>query len=285
MDSLSAVSETALITLKARAIEARKEQPLIHDDMGLELLNRLTTHLPAETRQRVIARKLPAILTNHIALRARKYDIYARRFIEENEGNEEQPAGLVVSLGCGFDTRYWRVSEQAWNYVEIDLPNMIKAKKEALAGLANYKMIGCSVLEETWVDQIMALQTEKVLFLAEGLFMYLPQAEVIRLFQTLSSAFSNSQIVFEVVHKKYTQGVWKKMVESKMKRNLGSDAGASYQFGLQEAKDIEGYGKTIKVVEEWSYYEDDDIRPKFLRLLKNFKFMSRTQWTIKAAIG
>jgi O-methyltransferase involved in polyketide biosynthesis len=45
----------------------------------------------------------------------RKYnDTYAQAFIAENR------AGLVVSLGCGFDTRYWRVSENAWKYIEVE---------------------------------------------------------------------------------------------------------------------------------------------------------------------
>jgi len=31
-------------------------------------------------------------------------------------------------------------------------------------------MIGCSVLEEKWIKEILAIQNENVLFLAEGLF-------------------------------------------------------------------------------------------------------------------
>jgi O-methyltransferase involved in polyketide biosynthesis len=115
--------------------------------------------------------------------------------------------------------------------------------------------------------------------------MYLPPAEVVGLFNKLSRTFSKSEIVFEVVNKRYTQGFWKKRVEARMKRNLGSEAGASYQFGVRQAKEIETYGPAIKVVEEWSYFEDEDIRPKFLRLFRPFKFMTRTQWTIKATIG
>ncbi len=280
MDTLSDVSETALITLKARAVETEKDKPVIRDVMGLECFKKIQPLLPVETRnRRFLERNLPATLTRYIALRARKYDTYAKRFIAEN------PDGLVVSLGCGFDTRYWRVSEKKWNYVEIDLPEVIAAKKEILAGRADYPMLGCSVLEETWIDKIVSLQAEKVLFLAEGLFMYLPQKEVARLFNKLSESFSKSQIVFEVVDEKYTKGIWKKSVESKMKRALGTKAGSSYGFGVREAKDVEAYGKNIKVVEEWSYFEDEDIVPKFLRLFRNFKFMSRTQWTIKATIG
>ena len=70
-----------------------------------------------------------------------------------------------------------------------------------------------------------------------------------------------------------------------MKKQLGSDAGSAYQFGIPNAKEIESYGNNIKLMEEWSYYEDGDITPSFLKLFRNFKFMTRTQWTIKASLG
>ena len=233
MDILKAVSETALITLRARGLEAEKEKPVIEDPIGLECLNRLQSLLPIETRDRILNRKLPSTLTRHLALRARKYDSYAKTFIEEN------PNGMVVSLGCGFDTRYWRVSANSWKYVEIDLPEVIEIKKKVLGDIANYEMIGCSVLEEAWIEKILAMQEENVLFLAEGLFMYLPKSEVIRIINKLSGSFSQSQIVFEVVKEKYTKGLWKKVVESKMKRSLGTKAGSSYEFGVGDAKDVD----------------------------------------------
>jgi len=279
MDTLNAVSETALITLKSRVQEAEKDEPVIKDEVAQECLAKIRPLLPIETQNRLLNRNLPATLTRHIALRARKYDSYAKAFIAENQ------AGLVVSLGSGFDTRYWRVSERAWNYIEVDLPEVIAAKKKVLGDRVTYRTIGGSVLDEGWIKEVRSLQQENILFLAEGLLMYLPQAEVMGLFNRLARSFSKSVIVFEVVNKKYTQGLWKKSVESKMKRSLGSEAGTSYEFGVREAKEVEAYGKAIKVVEEWSYFEDENIRPRFLRLFRHFKFMTRTQWTIKATIG
>jgi O-methyltransferase involved in polyketide biosynthesis len=146
-------------------------------------------------------------------------------------------------------------------------------------------MIGCSVLEESWIDEIRSMQTEDVLFLAEGLFMYLPKPEVVRVFDMLSASFSGSHIVFEVVNQRYTQGTWKKLVESRMRRSGGTEAGSSYQYGVRAANDVEAYGRNIKVVEEWSYYEEEDLRPRVLKLFRNSKLMSRTQWTVKATIG
>lgn len=276
---LNDVSETALITLRSRVVESQKDDPILIDEIGIECLKTIRPLLSDDLQNRLLDKKLPATLSNHIAIRARKYDAYTKEFLEEH------PDALVVSLGCGLDTRYWRVSNKPWKYVEVDLPEVIEAKKEILGERLVYPVIGCSVLDDAWINEILAIQNKHVLFIAEGLFMYLPQAEVEDVFRKLSESFSQSEIVFEVVIKKYTQGLWKKMVESKMKRSAGTEAGSSYQFGVDFGKEVESFGRNIKMVEEWSYFEDKDIKPKMLGWFKNMKFMSRTQWTIKALLG
>jgi methyltransferase (TIGR00027 family) len=193
MDVLNSISETALITLRARVIESQKEKAVIKDDVGAECLRRLQKLLPRETQDRILKKKLPSTLTRHLALRARKYDEYARTFIQGH------PNGMVVSLGCGFDTRYWRLFEKPWKYVEVVLPEVIEVKKKVLGDIAQYLMISCSVLEKEWILKIRSMQSDNVLFIAEGLFMYLPREEVIRIFKRLSASFTKSQIAVEVV--------------------------------------------------------------------------------------
>jgi len=278
MDNLSAVSETALITLKARIAESEKSKPVIEDEVASVCFNRLRPLLPDQLRNRLTDRALPLTLTRYIALRARKYDRRTAQFLKDNTD------GLVVSLGCGFDTRYWRVAKEPWKYIEIDLPNVIELKKKVLGDLATYTMIGCSVLEEGWIEKVLSVQKEHVLFLAEGLFMYLPKDGVMNLFRRLSQSFSRSEIMFEAVNEKYTKGLWKRMVMSKM-GTLGTQAGSSYNFGIRDARDIEAYADNIRVMEEWSYLEDEAVAPGILRSLRSFRLLSRTQWTIRAAIG
>jgi O-methyltransferase involved in polyketide biosynthesis len=129
---------------------------------------------------------------------------------------------VVVSLGCGFDTRYWRIPDRALIYIEIDLPEVIAAKREVLGRSTPYEMIGCSVLEKEWIENIAARKYERVLFLAEGLFMYLEENKAVGLFKVLAEEFSNSMIVFEI-------------------------------------EEIESYSENIRVLDEWSYFEDPDI--------------------------
>ena len=260
-------------------VESRKKNPVLIDPIGGECLDRILSFLPKDRYQQSLNQKLPSSLTQYLALRARKYDMLTREYLKEN------PGGLVVNLGCGFDTRFWRVADQKMNYVEVDLPEVIEAKKEILGDLITYTVIGSSVFDEAWISRVASFRTEGVLFLAEGLFMYLPKEEVITTFKKISGTFTNSYMVFEVVHEKYTHGVWKKMLERKMKRSLGSSAGASYSYGIKAAREIEKYHNRIKVTGEWSYFEDMDLKPSILRLFRYLKYVSRTQWTISAKIG
>ncbi|HMR68569.1 MAG TPA: hypothetical protein PKE64_31560, partial [Anaerolineae bacterium] len=70
-ESLNAVSETALLTLKAKGLEAEKGDPVITTEVGKQSLANLQARLPLETRTRLLNRRLPTSLARYLALRAR----------------------------------------------------------------------------------------------------------------------------------------------------------------------------------------------------------------------
>lgn len=279
MDLSNAVSETALATLRSRVIESRRDDPLISDPVGAELLERIEQRLGDDTRIAILRRRLPSMLTASLAIRGRQFDRYTRSF------RDRHPDALVVSLGAGFDTRFFRIQDAPWPYVEVDLPDVVAAKRELLAERATYAMIGCSVLDDAWLDEVRDMQTKHVLFLAEGLLMYLPREEVIGLFGRLASGFTDSEIVFETVSEKYTRGLRQKMVTAKMRRNLGTRDAVAFTYGVRAAREIEGYARGITVLEEWSYLEEPDVRPGFMRIFRHMRSFTRSQWTIRASIG
>ena len=272
---LSDVSRTAVSTLRCRAIETAKERPIINDPMAVSCLERLRTLASDEEKALLFDRGLSAALTRHIALRARKYDSVANRFIADN------PACLVVNLGCGFDTRYWRIDHEDCEYVELDLPELVGLKRKVLGEQLRYDIIGASVLDHSWMEKVNPDGGKRALLLAEGLFMYLPKADVIDLFLEVSRRFRNSQIVFEAVTDAYTRGIWKKIVVWKMNQQLGFDAGSSYQFGIRNAREIESYADGLKILDEWSYLDDPDVRPRILKYLA----LRRTQWTVTVGVN
>jgi O-methyltransferase involved in polyketide biosynthesis len=103
---------------------------------------------------------------------------------------------MVVSLDCGFDPRYWRIDNQKCKHIELDLPEVIEVKREIVKDKLKYEMIGCSVLDTSWIDKVLFNGHKKVLLIAEVLFMFLPKLEVIDFFRIFTDKFYDSQITF-----------------------------------------------------------------------------------------
>jgi O-methyltransferase involved in polyketide biosynthesis len=102
---LNAVSETALLTLRARVNASEEPDPLLSDPMGRKILDAILSNASPKQADRLFRKKIPTTAANYLVLRARKYDAYARSFLE-------RPNSLIMNLGCGFDTRYWRNAEE-----------------------------------------------------------------------------------------------------------------------------------------------------------------------------
>src|SRR5690348_1852202 len=90
--TLTGVSETALLTLKGRAAEARRRDPVIDDPMAVALADAIDFDFAkfGPTRQ-------------GFALRARAFDIQVRSYLEQH------PTATVVALAEGLQTSFWRL--------------------------------------------------------------------------------------------------------------------------------------------------------------------------------
>jgi O-methyltransferase involved in polyketide biosynthesis len=275
---IGTVSETALLTLRSRAIESGRLEPLLVDPVGQECFAALLETVPEDLQERIMKRKLSPLLTMHLALRARKYDQLCREFLEAD------PAGLIVSLGSGFDTRFWRLGVEEDRYVELDLPEVVRLKREVLGQRMSYRSLEGSVLGTDWIETVKALQSGHILFLAEGLFMYFEPDQAIGTLQHMADAFHESALVIEVVHEKYTRGMYKRMVERKMRKRAGTEAGESFRFGIRKAGDLESFHPGFRIRGAWSFFDEPDIRPSFLRIFRHWRTVALSQYTVIADI-
>ena len=82
--NFSGVEETALLTLYARAIESRKDNPILKDEKAEEIAARLDELHQQHTggsEKHYFSRTFDARLAIHIPLRSKKFDEYTRAFI------------------------------------------------------------------------------------------------------------------------------------------------------------------------------------------------------------
>ncbi|WP_066500935.1 class I SAM-dependent methyltransferase [Abyssisolibacter fermentans] len=271
------VSSTMLMTIYCHALESRTEQPILKDPKAEEIVAAINDELkksPSKLARKLSSNKVRKDLRVHIAIRAKQYDMYAKEFLAKYSD------GVIVNLGCGFDTRFHRIDNGKVVFYDLDLPEIIELKKSILPEEDRYKYLGCSVLDHCWIE-IVKSHNKPVMFIAEGLFMYLPQSEVEALIKKLSEDFKESLLLCEIVNKKYTVGFNKKIVEFKMNKELKFGDKVTYDFGLNDSYELEKLSPTIKLIDEWAYLDADEEKLGWMKMFKNMKVFRTTQWTAR----
>ena len=279
---ISDISSTMLLTLYCRAMESQSADPVINDPEAVRItaaLNSRLAHSGDRMYQDLGEGKLNRRLTLFISLRAGRFDDYARAFLVSN------PGGTIINLGCGLDTRFWRIANGKVSFYDLDLPEVIELKRKLCKETERYHMIASSVLDYNWLSLLKNKLTGPVLFLAEGLFMYLEQNDVKELVLKLQSAYPGSELVCEVVNESVAHGWLKRLMDMRMHGQLHVGGGATFLSGLRNGKEMESWSPGIRLMDEWSYFDSTEKKLGWLRLFGRIPAMRRVQWTAHYKLG
>ncbi len=274
---ISDISTTLLLTLYCHALESKSKNPILDDPKAVELTRKLNPEL-LKSKDRFLRRlaegKSNKNLVIHISMRAKRYDEYVRDFLKRS------PNGIIVNIGCGLDTRFWRIDNGNTVFYDLDLPEVIAIKRKFFNETERYHFIASSVLDDGWFERLRQHGTGPFMFVAEGVFMYLPGDEVKSLVLKLQSRFPSSELLCEVCNDLWLYGPFKSMLNLKMQRQLHLGKGASFSFGLKDSKEMEGWGPGIKFLDDWSYFDSAEGKIGWIRFLGKFEFLRKTQWTV-----
>ncbi|KQC04355.1 MAG: hypothetical protein APR53_10940 [Methanoculleus sp. SDB] len=189
--------------------------------------------------------KVPKQTHVTICIRAKQFDHYARAFLENN------PNGTVLHLGCGLDSRFFRVDNGRVEWYDLDYPDVIELRRHFHDASDRYHLIPSSVTDLSWTE-IPAGNPGPFLIIAEGLFMYLREEDVKSLVLKLQETFPGCLLVFDSFSKRAVKG---------MSRHPSIDkTGAEVCWGIDEAGEIEDWNDGISFVEEWYFTDSDEIK-------------------------
>lgn len=270
------IAATSFITLYCHALETLSENPVLSDPKSVEVmteLNKTLSRSEDKLDRTLVSGTLDARLILHIALRAKKYDDYANRFLHA------YPDGVIVNIGCGLDSRFLRIDNGSVTFFDLDLPEIIALKKDFFSENERYHMIASSVLDFDWMVPVQQCKGP-FLFMAEGVFMYLEGKDVQALVLAIQKKFRGSGLVCEVVNSVWLRPLLRKILDFKLQRqaHLGNDA--MFRSGISNSREMEGWADGIEFLDDWSYFDSDEKKLGLLRLLRHIGFIRQTQWTV-----
>ncbi|MGD9028629.1 MAG: class I SAM-dependent methyltransferase [Anaerolineae bacterium] len=250
---LTPEQETLLITLYAKA---QPDNPLFFDPKAQEMLDRVDYDF---ARLRV-----PTKTVVLVCQRAKKMDAVTRDFLDAHQG------AVVVQLGCGLDTRFWRVDDGRVDWYDLDMPAVVELRRRFFAEGTRYHVIATSVTDLAWVDTV-AADGRPVLVVAEGLLMYLDEADVRRLVLRLQQAFPGCQLIADVFSRLTAR--------SATNHPALRATGASLGWGIDDPRELEAWAPGARLLEEWFFSDDPDLA----RLSLGYRLAYKLAGAFKAA--
>jgi O-methyltransferase involved in polyketide biosynthesis len=247
--ALNSVSETLLIPLCYRAIETQRPDALIKDEKAVELVKQLSSDGLVRYDADWI-KQTPMAEANKVLriMLTREMDRYARDFLRCHL------EAVVVHIGCGLDSRFDRVDNGLVEWYDLDVPDVIGLRRKLIGGEGGrYHLLGCSVLEDAWLEAVRVHSQRPFLFLAEGVFMYFTEAQVKSLVLTLCDCFPGAELVFD----SWTPfQIW-----------IGNFVlGGLLCWGFWRGQKLESWGDAsstgagIRLLDEWGYFDRPEPR-------------------------
>lgn len=286
MDDLLAklgdVSETLLLPFYARVIESGSKNPILRDPLAVEIAERLDGALARSEKklhQKLLARKMPPSLVVSLSLRTLAFDRFTADFLARF------PGARVVSMGCGLDTRHARVKGPRASWFDLDLPAVMELRNLLVPGDARRGGLSCSVTDHSWIEALGPPAGAPHLFLAEGLFMYLPGEEVRALVLELSRRFPGSELVAEVFSARWLKWMGSWFVKRKFRKQLNLSEGATFKSGLSSSEEMESWGPGIHCLGDWTFFDERHPKLGLMNLLGRFESLRRTQWVVRYGFG
>jgi O-methyltransferase involved in polyketide biosynthesis len=233
VDGLTGVSETLLIPLHYRVQESRTGSPEFKDEMAERFHQ--TIDYDWEKFQGQFLQRVG------IVSRTRIFDEQVKAFIANH------PDGLIVNLGAGLDTRFYRLDNGRIRWIELDLPDVISFRRRLQEPVnERHTLLSASILQSDWPKET---KGSEVLLLAEGLFPYFTEEQHKLIFGYLVQHFPGQEMLFHTSAPSVIRGFVQYSDLSKLRTN------AEVQWGLEEGEEVSSLNPRVRFIREFSLLE------------------------------
>lgn len=252
LDCQDKIAETLLTTLNMRALDARQPDPILGDTLAIQIIDKIDYDF-----SRLKLNHLDQVGT---VLRVRQFDRLARDFLTRH------PTSVMVSLGCGLDTRFQRLDNGLVEWFDLDLPEVIAFRQKLVPVTERCHMLPYSIFDEHWLDIVKDRGDGHFFFLAEGVLVYFSTNQVRALFQLFARQFPGCELVCDSMTPVMIRMHNLELMLSKVKARL--------HWGLKNGKEPETWGNSIRLINEWFYFDQPEPRLGVYQLMRYIPFMS-----------
>ena len=241
---LTGAAETMLQSFYARAKYSRTKNHKFYDAKAIELVERIDYDFSKAEKD--------STMSDGVIARTIVFDELVKDFIDKN------PDCTVVNVACGLDTRFYRMDNGKITWYNVDLPETIEVRDAIYGESGRVSTIGISALDPAWAEKV--TKRGKMLFVIEGLSMYLTAEENAQMLAIIRDNFDNATVFFETISKRWVNG-------EKAEKSI-QGTGAKFVFGADTFDDLGSAAEGFRMISN-----DDIVRgmTTIMPILKPFQ--------------
>jgi O-methyltransferase involved in polyketide biosynthesis len=226
--------QTMLATLYAKALDADAPRSILSDHYAKAAVARIDYDWETTT---ISARRAPSV-----AVRSAHFDNWTRQFLAVHH------EAVVLHVGCGLDARVYRVDPgPGVRWYDIDYPEVIGLRERVYPGRMNYRMLPASVTDPSWQADIPG--DRPVLFLGEGLTMYLTKDDGLALLRRIVDRFTSGELQFDTFN---TFGIRTQVINAVVRRS-----GSKLHWAIDSPDDIVDVIPGVRLLAWESVFDSD----------------------------
>lgn len=229
--NLEGVEKTMLLTLFAKAQHSQEKNRKFYDEKAIEVISKIKYDFTAANKDRKM-----------------KFGVISRTIVLDEMVSDyinKHPHCTIINIASGMDTRFNRLDNGYIRWYNVDLENSANFRLKYIEDSDRVKTIAYSAMDEKWVDEI-KIESGNVLFIIEGLTMYLQEKDVSDILKIINGNFMHCTVFMEIMPPSSVEHTKEISVE---------ETDSEFTWGLQRGYELLNINPNFKWIKDVNLFD------------------------------
>ena len=158
------------------------------------------------------------------------------------------PECTIVNIASGMDTRFNRLDNGKINWYNVDLENSVNYRLQYIEDSDRLKTLPYLAMDPAWVEEIRI--RNDVLFIIEGLTMYLNQKDVMDIINIIDENFDKCTVFMEIMPPISVKNTKEESIE---------DTDAKFIWGVEKGYELTKFNPNFKWIKDVNLFDGVNI--------------------------
>lgn len=239
--NLEGVEKTMLLTLFAKARHSQEKNHKFYDSKAIEVISKVDYDFSLAEKDKMM--QLGTIARTIVL------DEMVSDYINDH------PDCTIINIASGMDTRFNRLDNGRIYWYNVDLENSAQYRLKYIEDTDRVTTLAYSAMDPAWADEIKI--RNDVLFIVEGLTMYLNENDVANIINVIDSNFDKCTVFMEIIPPVSVKNTKEASIE---------DTDSKFTWGVKKGSELKKFSSNFKWIKDVNLFDGVNVYKPHYRI-------------------